>query len=626
MDQPTRWILDDLPMGVWVGVAPEGRVAYANRAFAEIMGMDVVGDSLIADVPATYGVFDRTGRPFPMERLPFSQALATGWRVVVDDIVIHRRDGRRVNIRASGHPVRDAAGNVTHVIVAFLDITREVVSELERQTIEARLKLAADHAPIIIWAIDAQGTITVSEGAGLAALGFRSGELVGRSAFELYKDNPALLGNMRRALAGESFWVVDQVGDAYLNTWMAPLRDAGGTTVGVIGLTNDVSELRRLQAGMMQADRLSAIGTLAASVAHEINNPLTYVLGGLAGVERSLERLRDLGEGAPPQALRATVARLLEDLKPVRKGVERIATVTRDLKTFSRPDDTRLEPVDVRGVVEVVLKLARKDVEARARLRLALGDVPPVRGNEARLVQVVMNLLMNAAHALADGDPQRDEVSITTRAEGHEVVLEVGDTGPGVSAADRERIFEPFVTTKPIGEGTGLGLFVCRNVVRGLGGEVSVRERPGGGALFQVRLPASPEVPAARPAAPLGAASGRVLVIDDDLLVARTLVSDLADAGFEAVAITDPARALAVLTGDETFDLAYCDLMMGGLTGMDLAAALQARVPERLGRVVFMTGGAFAPRAAAFVAENAGRCVEKPFDVVRETRRRLGGA
>jgi len=273
--------------------------------------------------------------------------------------------------------------------------------------------------------------------------------------------------------------------------------------------------------------------------------------------------------------------------------------------------------------VEAALKLARKEIEARARLHLALDDVPPVRGNEARLVQVVVNLVMNAAQSLK-GDPTRDEVFLTTRREADVVFLEVADSGAGVAPTDRERIFEPFVTTKPIGEGTGLGLFVCRNVVRGLGGDVTVHDRPGGGALFRVTLPAAT---GASPEPGLAVVSrvstGRVIVVDDDPLVCATLVGQLEEGGFHARGITDPRAAVAALLAGEPFDLAYCDLMMGGVTGMDIAAELEARAPDRARRLVFMTGGAFVPRAAAFMTAHPGRCVEKPFDVVEETRRRL---
>jgi CheY-like chemotaxis protein len=206
------------------------------------------------------------------------------------------------------------------------------------------------------------------------------------------------------------------------------------------------------------------------------------------------------------------------------------------------------------------------------------------------------------------------------------VVIEVADTGPGVPAAERERVFEPFVTSKPMGQGTGLGLFVCRNIVRGLGGEISVRDRPGGGAIFRVELPAAPpagDVVIAPPAPLPRKGNGRVLLIDDDPLVARALALQLEQHGFETEVLVDADSAAAALLGDTAFDLIYCDLMMKGTTGMDLAELMEARAPHRLPRMVFMTGGAFTPRAAAFLAERRQACVEKPFDILAETHRRL---
>jgi PAS domain S-box-containing protein len=627
-----RWVLDDLPVGVWVATAPEGQAVYTNRAFQEILGMGAVAESRIGDAPRTYGIFDRTGKPFPVECLPFSQTLAAGRSVTVEGIVIHRPDGGRVNVRATGVPVRAADGTISHVIVAFADITREVCADLERGNIETLLRLAVDHSPVALWSTDLNGVVTRSEGAGLKSLGVRPGELVGQSLFELYKDHPTISGYIRRGLAGESFWYTVQVGDAVYDTWITPLHDAGGFIVGVLGLSNDTSEIRRLQAGIIQGDRVRAVGTLAASVAHEVNNPLMYVLGCLGTLERTVERQLAALQGAPEAvalaSARGAAARMREEIATARNGVERIATITRDLKTFSRSDDVKREPVDVRAVVESVLKLVRKEVEARARLRLDLHDVPPVLANEARLVQVLLNLLMNAAQCLSGERPEADEVSLTLTATATGVQIEVGDTGPGVPAAEREHVFEPFVTTKAIGEGTGLGLFVCRNIVRSLDGEIVVLDRPGGGALFRVTLPAAgPEALAAAapptPIAPAGGGTGRVLVIDDDLLVARLIASQLEEAGYTVEVATDANTAMNILFGPSAFDLIYCDLMMKGMTGMDIAAALETRAPERLARMLFMTGGAFVPRASAFVSMHRDRCIEKPFDAAIETQRRL---
>ena len=194
-------ILDDLPVAVWVGKVPDGATVYTNRAFERILGTPVAA-SRVGDAPQTYGLFGRDGRPYPFESLPFARVLATGQPVMVDDLVARRPDGS-INIRCFGSPVHGAEGTVTHVIVAFLDITSEVAAQVERNRVEAHLRFACDHAPIAIWTTDADGVITMSEGAGLAALGVKSGQLVGQKVLDIYAAHPTIPGYIRRALAGD---------------------------------------------------------------------------------------------------------------------------------------------------------------------------------------------------------------------------------------------------------------------------------------------------------------------------------------------------------------------------------------------------------------------------------------
>ena len=623
-------ILDDLPVAVWVGKVPDGAMVYTNRAFERILGAPVAS-SRLGDRPRTYGLFGRDGRPYPVENLPFSRVLATGQPVMVDDLVVRRPEGG-INVRCFGSPVRGEEGAVTHVIVAFLDITPEVAAQVERNRVEAHLRFACDHAPIAIWTTDADGVITMSEGAGLAALGLKSGQLVGQKVLDIYGAHPTIPDYIRRGLAGESFWYTVAVGEAVYHTWMNPLRGAAGEIVGLTALSHDISELHKLQQTTIRNDRVIALGTLAASVAHEINNPLAYVLAQAEGVDGEIDALEGLlAKMHDPEvpAARAALVRLREGLAPVRSGTARIASITRDLRTFSRPEETSLCPVDLRGVVLSVLKLVGKEIEARARLVLDLQQTRPVMGNEARLVQVVLNLVVNAIQALPLDSAGTNEVTLRTRDEGARVLLEVSDSGPGVPAADRDRIFEPFFSTKEIGKGTGLGLFVCRNIVQGLAGEVEVLDRPVGGALFRVTLPASSAGPAAKaeppPAAKAVTAAGRhVILIEDDSMVARALTLQLRSAGYRVTTVTDGKEGLELLRSRPEVDLVFCDLMMTGMTGMDLAEALAAEAPEMAAKVVFMTGGAFLPRAREFVARHIDRTVDKPFNIVAETQRRLG--
>jgi CheY-like chemotaxis protein len=245
-------------------------------------------------------------------------------------------------------------------------------------------------------------------------------------------------------------------------------------------------------------------------------------------------------------------------------------------------------------------------------------------------VQVVLNLVMNAMQSLPQAPAYQHEIGITTGTRGECVVIEVSDTGPGVPEAHRERIFEPFFTTKPIGEGTGLGLFVCRNIVRAYAGEVSVEDRPGGGALFRVQLPIPRNAlePHAAAAAdvPAPALSAHVLIIDDDPQITSALCAQLKRAGYRASACSTGAAGLRrILTGAD-IDLVFCDLMMKGVSGMELHAQLLEQDPALLHKVVFMTGGACSPSARQFVLEHPAVVVEKPFDRIAETDRRLAPA
>jgi PAS domain-containing protein len=336
-----RWILETLPVGVWVARVPSGEVVYANPRFRDILGMDAVPRSRIEDAPATYRIFDRTGRLYPVDELPFSRVVSTGRAAMVDDLVVHRPDGDRANVRAFAYPKLGDDGKLSHVVIAFIDITAEVKAVVEREAIEARLALAVNHAPIVVWATDVNGVVTLSEGVGLAALGVKSGQLVGQNLFDLYRDHATIPGFLRRGLAGESLWYTVQVGDATFDTWLMPLRDAAGEIVGVGGLSNDVSEIRTLQAKTIQSDRAIALDTLAANVAQQINNPLTYVLGHQELLQETLEQMgRSVAALPDPvrQDYQSLVARIQKTLETVRLGTERIAAITRELRTFNRDE------------------------------------------------------------------------------------------------------------------------------------------------------------------------------------------------------------------------------------------------------------------------------------------------
>jgi nitrogen-specific signal transduction histidine kinase/ActR/RegA family two-component response regulator len=366
------------------------------------------------------------------------------------------------------------------------------------------------------------------------------------------------------------------------------------------------------------ADRISAASTLAAGVAHELNNPLAYVTANLAFLSEGTARMAAILAGAPPAPEDADLAaQLVDAMREARGGAERMRAVVRDLKTFACGDEDKLGPVELRPVLDSCVNLAWNEIRNRARLSRDLASTPPVLGNEGRLAQVFLNLVVNAAQSIPAGRPDDHEVGISARTlpDGR-VAVEVRDTGCGIPESDLPRIFDPFFTTKPPGSGTGLGLSICYAIVAAARGEIQVESAPGRGSTFRVLLaPAAGPARAAAPAAapPAARPRARILVVDDEPLVGKVLRRTLAD--HDVTTVESGAAALARLSAGERYDLVLCDLLMPEMSGMDLFRELAARHTPLARRVVFLTGGAFTPAAREFLERERVECVEKPFEL-----------
>lgn len=617
-------ILEAVPLGVWVARVPGGELAYANGAFAEILGMPARQDVCAGSYSFAYDIRDREGRPYPEDRLPFSQVVARRAPVLVDDLAIARSDGTRVDVRATGKPLFDAAGTLTHVVVAFWDVTAELRAEAETREARDRLSTALHHAPVILFAYDREGLITVSEGAGLSAMGFASGELVGKKLGDLYRDNPTVMENYRRVLAGETFTSSADIGPVALETWLAPMRDAKGEIVGAIGVSTDITERLRLQARVAESERLAAMGRLAASVGHEINNPVAFAI-------EAVRLAREAAAGGEA-ALRAKLDALLDDAAA---GLERVRLITRDLKVFARADEDGRGPQDLDRAIAAAAKMVATRTGPHARLEIATAARATVIADETRLVQIFVNLILNAVDALPPERADENRISIRSRIEGEWAVVEVADNGPGIEPSIRDRVFDPFFTTKPVGEGTGLGLFVSRNLVQSFGGTISVDDAPGGGALFTLRFPAaagpaprgSATGPVAMPAPTPAVRHPRVLIVDDEPRLAALFAKTL-EPEYEVRVFTSGRAALAHLLegAGGSYELVLCDLMMADVSGMALYEEIARQRPGLERTIVFMTGGVFDPKVAEFLASVPNDCLDKPFDVRAEVQLRLPGA
>ncbi|HEY0468266.1 MAG TPA: ATP-binding protein [Polyangiaceae bacterium] len=365
-----------------------------------------------------------------------------------------------------------------------------------------------------------------------------------------------------------------------------------------------------------ETERMASLGTLAAGVAHEINNPLSYVLGSLDLGLRELHGLQLLLQGHPNEELEH-ISGAVAALGSAREGAERVRNIVRDLMDFSRATPGEGDAVDVEAVLDATIRVAWNEVRHRARLLKRYSGISRVIGDEARLGQVFLNLIMNAAQAI-EGDPSVNEITISTSAEHGSALIEISDTGGGIREQDLAHIFDPFFTTKVAGAGTGLGLAICRGIMSALGGEISVSSEPGRGSTFRVVLPfASEESASQRVVAETPAqepAPSRILIIDDEPLLVQTLL--YAFKGRHDVSICTSGReALSRLETDSNFDLVLCDLMMPDVNGAAVYASVKRDHPELAERFVFMTGGAFTARAREFLSQHPGAQLEKPFNI-----------
>ena len=390
----------------------------------------------------------------------------------------------------------------------------------------------------------------------------------------------------------------------------------------VLAFARDVTERKAIQARLVEADRLAALGVLSAGIAHEINNPLAYLLLNLEFLSRELPTLPN-----DPSKLDALMVRVRDAFH----GAERVASIVRDLRTFARADEGMRGPIDVQAALESALNIAGSEIKQRATLIRDYQPVPPVDANPNRIEQVLLNLLLNAAQSLPNRETQSNEVRARLRRENDRVLIIIEDTGSGIPEELLGKIFDPFFTTKPVGVGTGLGLSICRSIVRGLGGEISVSSTPGRGSQFTVNLPASKErlapksMPPRSPSPP-PQKRGRILIVDDEISVSRTLRALLQNE-HDVVLTGDGAQALSAIAeapGDG-FDVIMCDLMMPGMSGMELYERIRQEYPGMEQRIVFMTGGVSMDRAREFLATTINLTFEKPFDFdrLRRTLRRL---
>jgi PAS domain S-box-containing protein len=496
----------------------------------------------------------------------------------------------------------------------FRDVTARVEAEQALKRSEANFRTVLERSPTMTF-VHANGRVLYANPAMAKGLGFSDpAEIIGEYALDRVHpdDRAVVLDQIARTAEGKSRRIEARMlpktgGEVVVETEGVRI-DYDGMPAHVVFCT-DITERREMYARMAVADRMVSVGTLAAGVAHEINNPLTYVIGNLELLARELPSVLDGTSRIAPQELHAIVS-------DARDGAVRVAAIVRELRALSRSDESSKGPIDIEPVLASCLKMVGNELRHRARVFTSIApDLPFVDATGSRLGQVFLNLLVNAAHAIPEGNVEASAIRVRAYADGGNVVVEIADTGVGIPAHVIGRIFDPFFMTKPIGQGTGLGLAISHEIVRSVGGSIAVESTPGAGTTFRVILPAAKRsAPATeRAAAPaVTSTHARVLVIDDEAAVGRSIQALLAPE-IEVTHVTRAGEALARIARGERYDVVLCDLMMPEMSGIELFLELQRCTPALARRVVFLTGGAFTDHARDFLEQAEHPPLEKPF-------------
>ncbi|MCC6739146.1 MAG: PAS domain S-box protein [Planctomycetia bacterium] len=590
-----------------------GRILYVSPASLRQIGFrpeELVGSDPFALVHPD---------DLPDIRQRFETVLAEPGGIMRAEFRMRRREGGWSWIEATARNML-AEPSVAAVIINSREVGWRREAEAALRASEERLRAVVTQSAIVLWAVDMEGVFTLSEGSGLAALGLLPGQVVGRSAFEIYAGTPELGRHIRLALEGSPSRAVVDVAGRVFDAWFGPLRDGGGAIVGATGVASDVTETRRLQEQFLQAQKMEGLGRLAGGVAHDFNNLLTAVLG----FNALLLKRHPPGDPDRPE------------LEEIRKAGERAAALTKQLLAFSRRQVVQSGTVDLNAVVDdmrgLLARLIGEDVVLDTR---PLPSAAWVRADRSQLEQVIVNLAVNARDAMPGGGRLLISTTRRTVAEeatdpsglppGRWIGLDIADNGHGMPDDVRMHAFEPFFTTKGPGRGTGLGLATVYGIVSQSGGVVRIESEPGRGTTVSIWLPEVPPAPRAASEPPSSAPRGRetILLVEDEPSVLDLCRLVLLESGYRLLEATSGLAALNLLSSSpDPVHLLLSDVVLPGMNGPDLARRAAALRPGL--RVLFITG-----YSADETAPGPAPVLPKPFspdDLARRVRSVLDGA
>lgn len=610
-----RLFLDSAADGYWIWTISSDVVAWSTRT-------RVLTRIAEDDVPTSLDAFIE--RIHPDDRAPVGVAITDHLEngVPYRDVSMRIRgtSGTYRDFVASGQAIRDGSGAPIALVGALTDLTTQ--NAMQRQLEEERQL----HASLFHFMNDAAVLADPETGLVIDAnepaerLWKRSRtDLIGSHQTSLHPEIRSeaarlafenhIIELQRDNRASIQIPIVTSAGDEIPTEISSSLIHIGGRT-HILGVFRDISDrvqaataIRERDAQLQLASRLAAMGSLAAGVGHEINNPLTYIVGNLAYVEQELRDDRHIDED-----VRDAISEAIE-------GANRVREIVADLKTITRSDDQNGE-CDPADVVRIATRIAMADIRHRANVDLRVGDHPVVAISSSRLTQVLLNVLTNAGHSMKAEGKDDNTITVEILTQPDRVQIRCTDNGTGIEPEHLDRIFEPYFTTKSDDSGTGLGLSISRRILSEIGGSIRIESELGVGTTAIIEVPrvepaiSIPEetVSVVDPSKP------RVLVIDDDPLIGKA-IDRILRRDYDVTFQSEPNGAMAEILAGTDFDAILCDLMMPSMCGEEVFDAVSANRPDLVDKMIFITGGAVTPGCARFEAEmqTVNRVLIKPI-------------
>ena len=586
-------MVSNLPVLVW-GIDERGVCTFAEGGVMGIQSSDLMGINLIEAFDREPLLSDPLRRALQGEALTATVQFRGRWYETIYN------------------PMRDEEGTIVGAMGMSVDITERRDAELQHRLMEERLRTVTSNAPVILFAFDPEGHFILVDGAALSHFGVGPEYLIGKHASEVYE--PEHLAVVERALRGEEFSIISDMAGRTWDVHFSNTRNESGEIAFVVGLATDITERRRAEQALVQAQKLESLQVLAGGVAHDFNNLLVGILGN-AGLA-----LRELPENSPAR----------ESILAIETAAHRAADLSRQMLAYAGRGQLRVEPVDLNALVEEMGQILRVTLPRDTQLHYEFASEPPiVMADATQLRQVVMNLVVNAADAIAGpGDitvaiskleANKELLAKTFLAPdlepGTYVSLEVRDTGCGMDQQTLSRIFDPFFTTKFTGR--GLGLAAVLGIVHGHRGAIRVRSQPGRGSTFTLLFPASQELPSPvsepAPGEHQWHANGTVLVVDDEPAVRRVVARSLAQHGFTVLEAEDGAEAVEIFEARAgEIGCILLDITMPRMSGQDAFEAIQRIRPGV--PVVLMTGYE-QDIVSRFPESSLAGFLQKPFEL-----------